>query len=658
MAAALLCLAATAPAQDCAQVTAGWPNGPADAVFTGFRYSYFGSGTTLTIGDISDINEPRIVGSVDLGMLIGDIVVEGNLAVVAAGSFDGGPGAVITVDVSDPTLPVVMNATPTPSPARSVALGDQVIYVGLVDPVHPTNGTLLAIDELRPDHPAIRYIPGWPEELNLDGDLLWVTELGTGARAFSVEEPADPVEVAFVPGDIRDAAARDRVLYLARRADDGDGLLILDVADPATPAELATYTAARPRRVEVFGPNAFLVSASSEASIRLEIVDVSPPADLSRRGVLSIGSGGGDLLINDVVVAASLVYLTHSQGGPAIVDTRDATEPRLAGSFQTPGLTLGLATEDRLLAVAAGSSGLAVAELAGDGTSLPSPGTAPMPFAQDVALAHGHAFVASWADGVLVYDLADPAEPELVATVDTGYRFTRVVTAGDYLYGTFLGDPHLSTAIIDISIPDQPEMVAELDGGVVAVNGDWAYADWSDWLGQCALATWDVSDPTRPGPEPTRINFWGSCARCDWPWPDYRRSYELQPHRALSGVAINGDLAWVALGQGGLRVLSLSDPASPAQVAALNVAACGVTAAAPRRGGAFITTHSPSGVLRLGLDGAGGILESGFVPLDGFPTDAALSGETLYIANQTAGLTALDVAACTPPLRASGRRAP
>jgi hypothetical protein len=656
--AGLVSLTATAAGQDCAQLVARQSRGPADAVFTRFGASYFGAGTELMIGDISDIQEPEIAGSVDLGMLIGDIVVEGDLALVAAGSFDGGPGALITVDVSDPALPTVVDVTEMPLPARSLARGDGVTYVGLADPVHPSNGLLLTIDDLRPDSTTTNPVAGWPEELNLDGDLLWVTELGTGARAFSVEEPAEPVEVGFVSGNVRDAAARDRVLYLAQRADDGDGLLILDVADPASPLELATHAAARPRRVEVFGPNAYLVSAPSESSVRLEVLDVSPPADVSRRGILSLGSDGGDLLINDLFVAASLVYLTHSQGGPTIIDTLDATEPRLSGDFRTPGLTLGLALDGNLLAMAGGSSGLAAADLGGDGSTLPSPGTPPLPFAQDVALTRGHAFVASWDDGVLIYDLADPELPELVATVDTGYRFTRVVASGDHLYATFLGDPYVTTAIIDISDPGQAEIVAELEGGVVAVEGEWAYADWSDWLGQCALATWNVSDPEQPGTEPSRINFWGNCARCDWPWPDYRRSYELEPHRSIAGVAICGNLAWVALGQGGLRVLSLEDPAAPTQVAALDVAACGITAAAARRGGAFVTTHSPSGVLRLGLDGAGGVVESGFVPLAGFPTDAVLSGETIFVTSQTAGVTAIDVAACTPPLRATGRRTP
>lgn len=78
--------------QNTTQEVARWTQGPADAVFTAAGHSYFGSGTLLIVGDASDINAPRVVGFVDLGMLIGDIVVIGDVAHIAAGNFTEEPG--------------------------------------------------------------------------------------------------------------------------------------------------------------------------------------------------------------------------------------------------------------------------------------------------------------------------------------------------------------------------------------------------------------------------------------------------------------------------------------------------------------------------------------------------------------------------------------
>ncbi len=655
----LLFLVAPATAQDCARLTAEWPYGPADAVFTKHGKSYFGSGTALVFGDVSDLTNPRVEGSIDLGMLIGDIFAEGNQVTVAAGSFDGGPGGLFVVDVSDPAYPAVSAHVSFALPARSVAVAGDFIFVGLVDPLQPTQGQLLAMDPQFPDGAVSVSLPGWPEELILDGETLWVSELGTGARAFDVSSPLNPIELAFLSGNIRDVDAVDGILYLAEWGEDrDDALRLVDVADPAAPVDLGFYDATRPRRVEVFGRAAYMLSAPSETTIRFEVIDVSPPDDPTRLGILTIGTGRGDLLINDLSVAASIAYLTHSQGGPVVVNTVDATEPRVAGSFDTPGLALGLALENDLLAVAGGGSGLAVVDLAATGNDLPTPTTLSLPFAQDVALADGYAFVASWGDGLLIYDLTDPARPEEVGAVETGYQFFRTVVSGHHLYASYFGNPYMTTAIFDISDPTLPVELSTLQGSVIAVDRGRAYADWSDWLGQCALATWDVSDPANPASEPSKINFWGGCARCEWPWPDYQRSYELDPHRSISGISIHGNLAWVALGQGGLKVLSLSDPSFPTPLANLDIDACGVTGMAAQRRTGYVTTHSPSGLLTVQLTGEDELVQSSFFPLAGFPADAILSGSTVFTANQTAGISAIDIKACQPPLRPRGRRLP
>jgi hypothetical protein len=489
---------------------------------------------------------------------------------------------------------------------------------------------------------------------------LWVAELGTGARAFDVSEEGQLVEIVHLAGNIRDLEAAEELLYLAEwRDDDPDVLRILDVEDPSAPAPLAEYRADRLRKVRVFGPTAYLATTPAESSIRLELVTVSDPENPVRRDVLSLGSLRGDAFLHDLAVANRIVCISNSRGGPWLVEDPPTGEPRLVGSFSTPGVTEAAALSGELLAVAGGESGLLLFDLAGTHGLVPLTLSESVGgFAKDVAIAGDVAYVASWRDGVRVLDLSDPRAPVEIARAATIGPCYRVVVDNDFLYATVASSPYVSTVIFDVSDPAAPSQVAELEGGVLAVAEGYAHSDWSDWAGRCALATWDVANPQQPATQPSRINFFGGCDRCDLPWPDYPRSYETQPHRAISGLTLAGGRGWVSLGAGGLHLLDMSDPASPDVVASLDHVACGTSASAAGRDAAYVATASPSGLLRVVVSPEGELQETGFVELPGYPADAVLAGTLVYTADLTAGVSALDVAACHGPLRPTGRRTP
>jgi len=663
IAASLLPVVAAA-AEECPQVVERWPAGPADAVFIRTGRAYFGSGTVLTIGDVSVPSSPVVLGEIDLGVLIHDIVVDGQDAWVAAGNMVAAPGALFWLDVTDPAAPVAAAAWQTPLPARSVAIGDGVVFAGLVDPTDPGRGALLEFDPgpspASPPRITTVELAGWPERLDVSGDTLWVAEYGTGARGFDVSDTGHPVEVVHLAGDVRDLDAAGELLYLADgRDDDPDVLEILDIADPSQPVSLSEYRAGHVRKVRVVGSTLYLASALVESSIRLELVDVSDPTAPTRKDVLSLGSLRGDAFLHDLAVANRIVCISNSRSGPWLVEDPPTGEPRLVGSFATPGVTEAAALSGELLAVAGGESGLLLFDLAGSAGLVPL--TLPEAvggFAKDVAIAGDVAYVASWRDGIRILDLSDPQAPAEIARAATVGPCNRVVLDGDHLYATLATGPYVSTAIFDISDPAAPSQVSQLQGGVLAVAEGYAYSDWSDWAGRCALATWDVSDPEQPAAQPSRINFFGGCDRCGLPWPDYPRSYELQPHRAISGLTLAGGRGWVSLGTGGLHLLDMSDPASPDVVASLDGVACGTSATAASRDAAYVATAAPSGLLRVIVSPDGGLRETGFVELPGYPADAVLAGTVIYTADLTAGVSALDVAACHGPLRPTGRRVP
>jgi len=655
---------AVVAAQQCPQVVEAWSYGPADAVFTRSGRAYYGSGTILVIGDVSDPATPAVLGHVDLGVLIHDIAVDGTTAYVATGNMVEEPGAVVTVDVSVPSAPAVMEVWQTPLPARAIAVGASVVYAGLVSPLDPATGRLLAIEPVPfpATPPRITSVPiaGWPERLDVANDRLWIAELGTGVRGFDITDPTEPVELVHMAGDVRDLDANGDLLYVAQWRDETpDVLEILDVSQPDQPVSLSEYRSDRIRKVRVVGPIAYLASAPVESSVRLELVEVSDPSEPEREEVLSLGSSRGDTFLHDLAVANRVISLSSSRGGPWLVEDSPVAEPRLVGSFDTPGITETASLMDDVLVVTGGESGLLLFDLNAHAGLAPLSLPAPVGgFAKDVAVAGRIGYVASWRDGVRVLDMTDPRAPVEIGRAATTSPCLRVVLDGDYLYATLVGSPYVFTRVFDISNPASPVSVAELEGSVLAVADGHAYVDWSDWLGRCGLATWDVSDPTNPAAEPEHLNLWEGCNRCSFPWPGYTRSYEVQPHRAIAGLTLVGSRAWVALGTGGLRLLDMSDPAAPTVVGSLDTAACGTTAAEADRDAAFVTTASPSGLIAVAVSPTGELAERGFAPLPGFPADAVLAGTRVYTANLTAGVSAVDVSMCRQPLHPRGRKAP
>lgn len=108
--------------------------------------------------------------------------------------------------------------------------------------------------------------------------------------------------------------------------------------------------------------------------------------------------------------------------------------------------------------------------------------------AGDAVLVDDVLFVGS-ADGALVYDLADPADPSLIGRVGDWFS-DRLVLHGDML----LVQSGYDTTVADVSDPRDPLVVAHLLGGFdMAVLGTWLYA-----VGRNAVFVTDLdSAPTQ-----------------------------------------------------------------------------------------------------------------------------------------------------------------
>jgi hypothetical protein len=114
-----------------------------------------------------------------------------------------------------------------------------------------------------------------------------------------------------------------------------------------------------------------------------------------------------------------------------------------------------------------------------------------------VAIAGDYAYVADFAEGLLVIDVTDPSNPFEVGSVDTPFLGWSVAVSGGFAY---VVEYYFGLRVIDVSDPSTPFVVGSFEAPFpsvaidVAVTGSYAYLA---ALGG-GVRVIDVGDPSSP----------------------------------------------------------------------------------------------------------------------------------------------------------------
>jgi hypothetical protein len=480
------------------------------------------------------------VGSV-VGLPPYAVAVEGDYAYCAAhrlAEFDNSGhrpahSALEIYDIGDPARPRIVGLLELEGIVADLVVDGSIAYlVG-------AQGWLRVVDVSDPAAPTeVRVIEGAGDGICLWGSHLYTAHVDTGVHIFDISSPTEPVEVGGFPMLVHGIAVVGELAYVTG----GDNLLVLDVSDKEHPAEVGRLEQWNGwgSQIRVSGDHAFVVGEWG-----LTVADVSDPSApaLAVQFSLPPGSTGADF-----AVRGGYAYVPTSKGGVTVVDISSPTEPTIAVSCSTPGHTYGIAVTEGHAYAADYEGGLRVFDLSDPGNPREVAGTGAPAFVRELACANGRLFGASWHDYQLVVaDISEPAEPRVVSgACDGGASFGYTVAAvGDYVYLGTVGTSS-GTFIFDVSDSDaRPSLcgnLAELGGTfALAVRGDRMY------LGAGSrLAVVDISDPAEPA-------VLGSV---DWVHVSY-------------DAALNESGTHVLLASGvyGLRMMDVSDPRRPAQVA-------------------------------------------------------------------------------------------
>jgi|GEM_PF-1846862 len=490
----------------------------------------------LKVIDISDPDNPAIIGSWDTQIGSLDVHVSGNYAYVV--NFYSG---LFAIDISDPANPIMVGSCEIPQGAYTVYVSGNYAYVAnlstgleVIDITDPANPFVVASFDTG----------GVTTSVNITGDYAYVVNWDSGLKVIDISDPANPFLVGSVdtPSEAIGLSVSGDFAYLASR---GTGLEIIDISDPGNPTLIASCgTRVDALDVYVSGNYAYLADTSS-----LVVIDISDPGSPA----FVISSDITDW-VGRLHISGNYAYLT---GGPNLFQVIDISNPQpspsTVGSSGTGGFALGVHVSGDHAYVASEVSGLRVVDISdpvnpfvvgsGDSTTL----------GRNVFVSGSYAY-APGGDSLQVIDISDPANPFIAGSVDSEIGSFDVHVSGNYAYVasnyaytegdyTYMWQ---GLKIVDISDPGAPTIIGTCKtpswAETVSVSGSYAYVG-TQFRGFFVI---DISDPANPF-------ITGS----------------VDPPGYAKGVDVSGNYAYLA-NFSRLEVIDISDAANPTVIASIS----------------------------------------------------------------------------------------
>ncbi|MBU0509945.1 T9SS type A sorting domain-containing protein [bacterium] len=483
---------------------------------TGNR-AYLGLGGGLLVFDISDPTHPVRIGrwgNPDTEIELEDIFVYGNIGIALLGES----GYPFIVDLSDLGNVYVVGEFDVTRRTSPIGMANGYLYM---------NGIGLSVwditDPTQPARVASADTQFVSHYATISGDYAYLSTLYDGLRIIDISDPLQPVEVGSCDsGGCGDVTAVGDYVIVSKY----DYLAIWNVSDPVHPVLESTFPSSPfcvPSRVASSGY--IVCAATREQRSSVVVVDVSDPA-----APVEISSFGRHGVLRRTALNGTLGYLADSWAGG--LRTFDFGDP-------TNVLELGVAAE-----------------------------TLAYYSSYDVGGRGDYAYVAGGRDGLVIFDVSDPANPESLSCICTQpinrMEAWRINVAGDYAY--VLGD---SIRVYSLWNPAEPEIAGAIAGiglAHVTANG-YLYNGGGRWLRVFSLA-----DPAAP-------QFVGS--------------FELPFYFTadIEDFAVSGNYLYVAYYGGGLRILDVGDPAHLIEVNVVWESTWRVAAA-----GNTLITHGENGL--------------------------------------------------------------
>ncbi|MBU2651030.1 MAG: T9SS type A sorting domain-containing protein [Bacteroidetes bacterium] len=356
--------------------------------------------------------------------------------------------------------------------------------------------------ELDYDSLNMRFTGNWPYGQSYSvtssptGDTVFVGS-GGGVLIMDVSDPYNPVQISEVRARaLVDASYYDPVtqrLYLAAYF---SGVEVWDLSDIVNPVRMSRIPTNSYPRGGIFarGDYVYIVTVADGFYVA-DVSDPWNPVMISHQIV------SGPLIWNSSF-EGNYAYLALGTSGFRIIDFSDPYDPVIAGVAS--GNTTGIFVMDQIAYVVAYDFGLRIFDVSDPGgvTSLGTLAVEGWPYR--VTAYGNYVYIANSTSnpggGVNVVNVADPALPEFITTVEGYQNFISCGSTVVAATGNSSG-----CLILDVTDPENPVHAADIPHAwhitAVEASGDYAYT------GSNGFRVFDLSDPTHPvetGFEPTQ----------------------------------------------------------------------------------------------------------------------------------------------------------
>jgi hypothetical protein len=227
-----------------------------------------------------------------------DVLIDGSIAYVA-----DGPGGVQVVDVTDPNDISIIGSADTPGNARRLALHGNTLFVADED------GGVQIFDVTSPAHPTFITAINVPMAYDLDlYEGVLVVGAHNGVLTYRVGHLIpNLVHIASFGGgyDFNDIRILGDVAFVAGGI---DGLLSIDISDPASPVLLDSHVFAPNRfyrRLDIQGHFAFVCDYPFGG---VRVYDISDPTDLKYVNMWGLSYALDVAVAGEVIFAADGTY--------------------------------------------------------------------------------------------------------------------------------------------------------------------------------------------------------------------------------------------------------------------------------------------------------------------------------------------------------------